>query len=109
VEVETLDRMATCLGITRIDLLKVDVEGHEHAVLDGARQLLDHGAVAVVQFEFGARNLASRTYLRDFVTLLGERYELFRVRPRGLARLDYHTGAEMFLEETNYAAFRGAT
>jgi len=108
VQVETLDRIAQRVGLTHIDMLKVDVEGHELAVLEGARELLKQGAIDVVQFEFGMRNLISRTYLRDFVTLLGPDYELFRLGPRGLSRMDYHPGREMFLEEANYAAIRRA-
>jgi len=106
VQVETLDRIAERFGLEQIDLLKIDVEGHELAVLGGARELLKRGVIAVVQFEFGMRNLASRTYLRDFVTLLGADYELYRIGPRGLSRLEYDPGREMFLEETNYAAVR---
>ena len=106
VTVETLDRVAPRLGIERIDLLKVDVEGHETAVLKGATQLLEQEGISVVQFEFGERSLASRSYLRDFVDLLGPAYELYRVSPRGLARVDYGAGSEVFLAETNYVAMR---
>lgn len=106
VNVDTLDRISQQEEIDRIDLLKVDVEGHELAVLQGARGLLDRDAIGAVQFEFGSRNLASRSYLRDFVELLGADYELFRVTPRGVTAFQYEPSAEMFLEETNYAAIR---
>ena len=39
-------------GFKNIDLLKVDVEGHEREVLEGFRVALESGAVDVVQFEF---------------------------------------------------------
>jgi FkbM family methyltransferase len=109
VDVETLDRVSQEQHIDQIGLLKVDVEGHELAVLEGARKLFERDAIAVVQFEFGARNLASRSYLRDFVTLLGPDYQLFRVTPRGLTPLHYEPSDEMFLEETNYAALKRAS
>lgn len=108
VDVDTLDRISERQQINRIDLLKVDVEGHELAVLQGARDLFASGAIAAVQFEFGNRNIASRSYLRDFVTLLGADYELFRVTPRGVTPFHYEPSAEVFLEETNYAAIKRA-
>ena len=106
VEVDTLDRITQQEQVDQIDLLKIDVEGHELAVLQGARDLLNRGAIGAVQFEFGSRNLASRSYLRDFVELLGADYKLFRVTPRGVTPIQYEPSAEIFLEETNYAAIR---
>jgi FkbM family methyltransferase len=106
VELDTLDRFAMRHGLTKIDLLKVDVEGHEIAVLQGATDLLERGAIEVIQFEFGERNLASRTYLKDFVDLLGPAYELFRLNARGLARMEYRPSSEVFLLEANYVAIR---
>jgi FkbM family methyltransferase len=104
VQVETVDRIVRELEISRVDLLKVDVEGHELAVLRGAAELIRGRNVEVVQFEFGARNVASRSFLWDFVEVLGDDYELVRVRPRGPVRLEYRPEREMFSEETNYAA-----
>jgi FkbM family methyltransferase len=40
VEVETLDHLAAGCPPTHSLLIKIDVEGHEHAVLSGARELL---------------------------------------------------------------------
>ena len=40
VECETLDRLVVSLGLERIDWLKIDVEGHEIAVLEGAKTAL---------------------------------------------------------------------
>ena len=106
VELRTLDQVAGELGLARIDLLKVDVEGHELPVLKGARGLLDAGAIEAVQFEFGERSLYSRTFLRDFFELLGRDFDFFRVTPRGLRRLEYSPAAEIFVQEANYLAMR---
>lgn len=38
-------------GLDRIDVLKIDVEGHEHAVLEGCRQLLRRRAIRDIVFE----------------------------------------------------------
>lgn len=107
VQVRTLDEVADELGLERIDLLKVDVEGNELAVLQGARKLLGAGAIGAVQFEFGERNLASRSFLFDFFELLGPEFAFFRVTPFGLRRLEYRPSAEIFVLEANYLAVTG--
>ena len=109
VSVTTLDGFAGDAGISYIDVLKLDVEGHELEVLRGAGELLARGAIDVVQFEFGERNLASRTYLRDFFELLGPSFTFFRITPRGLVELEYRPKIEVFALETNYVAVSGKT
>jgi FkbM family methyltransferase len=47
----TLDRLAQTLGHSRIDILKVDVEGMELAVLRGAHRLLSEKRIAVIVLE----------------------------------------------------------
>jgi FkbM family methyltransferase len=101
----TLDEFCSEHGIERIDLLKIDVEGAEFEVLRGGLGLLEHGAIGIVQFEFGYANLASRTFMRDFYDLLGETHSLHRVTPGGLVPLgDYRLEVEVFASATNYAA-----
>lgn len=53
VKVETVDRFAAREAITRIGLLKIDTEGHDLAVLQGAESLLACGAIDLVQVEAG--------------------------------------------------------
>lgn len=108
VELRTLDEVAGELGLGRIDLLKLDVEGHELPVLKGARGLLDARAIAAVQFEFGERSILARTFLRDFFELLGPEFDFFRVTPFGLRALRYSPAAEVFVREANYLALRGS-
>ena len=74
----TLDEFAKQAGIGRIGLLKIDTEGHEMAVLRGARQLLGAGAIDVVQFEFNEMNVISRVFMKDFFDVLGN-YRLYRL------------------------------
>jgi len=50
----TIDTFCQVKGITRIDLLKIDVEGAEYQVLLGARQMLKQKRVGCCVFEFGA-------------------------------------------------------
>src|SRR5205085_6726692 len=53
VRVTTVDAFASAHGIDRIDLLKVDAEGHDLNVLRGAAAMLDGGHVAFVLAEVG--------------------------------------------------------
>jgi FkbM family methyltransferase len=64
--VDTLDAYCLRNGVERIDLLKVDVEGHELAVLRGARRLFERGAIHRVLFEFGGTGIDSRVFLQDY-------------------------------------------
>jgi FkbM family methyltransferase len=97
VELRTLDSFCALEGIERIDLLKIDVEGHEYEVLLGARRMLAERRVRFVQFEFGDRHIDARTYLRDFYDLLSQTHRLYRIVPDGLRRLPpYSPELEIF-------------
>ena len=52
VEVTTLDRLCSSVGIAYIDILKIDVQGAEYLVLEGAQDLLASNRIGLVQFEF---------------------------------------------------------
>ena len=56
VPVTTLDIYSKQVGLKRLDLLKIDVEGAELFVLRGAREVLSNLRPAVL-FEVGYRNL----------------------------------------------------
>ena len=51
VSVDTLDSFCAEHLILKISILKVDVEGHELAVIQGATRMLKNNDIAVVQFE----------------------------------------------------------
>jgi len=90
-----------------IDLLKLDVEGHELAVLRGAKRILEAGKVRRIQFEFGGCNIDSRTFLQDFYYLLGPRYLFHRVTPAGLVALpNYEERNEIFVMSNYLAVLR---
>ncbi len=52
--------------------MKIDTEGHELFVLQGARRLLTAKAIGAVQFEYGGCNIDSRVLLRDLFDFLAE-------------------------------------
>ena len=104
VELTTADEYAASRGIGFIQLLKVDAEGHELAVLRGAERLLAEERVGYVQFEFGGTNIDSRTYLRDFYERLEPRYELHRIVADGLHPLGGYREANEIFMTTNFLA-----
>ncbi len=89
VPVRTIDELAREEGVGSIDLLKIDVEGHELACLEGAAGLLAAGRIAAVQFEFNVTHLESRTNMWDFAERLPG-FALHRILPHGLLPLNLH-------------------
>jgi FkbM family methyltransferase len=53
VELDTLDAFCLRHGVSHIDYLKIDTEGHDLAVLQGGASLLAEGAAAIVEVEAG--------------------------------------------------------
>lgn len=86
VNVIALDDFVTEHGLERIDLVKIDTEGHELRVLEGLRRTIARNAIDVVQFEFNAMNVISRCFFRDFVEIL-PRYRFHRMVLDGLVPL----------------------
>ena len=102
----TLDEFSASQTIGQIDLLKIDVEGHELAVLKGAHKLIDEQRIRFIQFEFGGTSIDSRTYFRDFWRLLSPNYTLYRIVGNGLRRIDeYSEFLEIFVT-VNFLAER---
>lgn len=56
VQCDTLDRWCAANSVSRIDLLKIDTEGHDLAILAGSKHLLASQSVKVVITEFGGVN-----------------------------------------------------
>jgi len=53
VEVKTLDHVSAELGVSGIDYLKIDTEGHDLEVLKGAKQLLHQSRISIIETECG--------------------------------------------------------
>jgi FkbM family methyltransferase len=87
VHVTTLDAYCRDRGVARIDFLKIDVEGHELAVLEGARGMLAAGNIDYVQFEYGGTYIDAGHLLRDVWTFLatsGARYDVYKILANGI-------------------------
>ncbi len=107
VQVVTLDQVISAFQLDVVDFVKIDVEGHELAVLRGARQAMQAGRIRALAFEFGSGNLNSRTFFHDFwdeLRPLG--FHLQRICPGGvLLPIDeYYEDLEHFRGVSNYLA-----
>lgn len=107
VDVRTLDDIVTELAITKIHLLKIDVEGHELSVLNGAKSSLQNNVIDIIQFEFGGANLDTRTTLQDFYYFFKEfGFKIAVIAPSGRCHpIDYDEFFEHY-RTTNFVAGR---
>lgn len=104
IEIKTLDTFCDDQKIDHIHFLKLDVEGNELRVLEGASKMLSSGGIDFIQFEFGGCNIDSRTYFQDFYYLLSDRYQIYRIVMDGLYPISqYKEMYEAFIT-TNYLA-----
>lgn len=86
VQLTTLDTYCATHEIASVDFLKIDVEGHELAVLQGARELLRHNRIDVIQFEYGGTYIDARILLRDvweFVRDCSPDYRFYKLHRDG--------------------------
>lgn len=91
-------------GIAQIDLLKVDVEGAESAVLRGFGKMLAARRISAIQFEYEKVNTATKFLLQDFYALLGGHgYAIGKIFPTYVEFRDYTFEQEM-LWGSNYLA-----
>ncbi|TAK75363.1 MAG: FkbM family methyltransferase [Aquabacterium sp.] len=108
VRIDTVDAYCEARGISRIHLLKADIEGHELDAFAGASRLFAAGAVDMVTFEFGGCNLDTRTSFRDFWHFFAEAgMRLLRITPSGyLAPLASYQELDEQYRTTNFVAIR---
>ena len=65
-----------------VQLLKIDVEGFELPVLQGARKLINEKQPKFVVIEFNEMNVSSRTFMKDIMKELAG-YRVARILPGG--------------------------
>jgi FkbM family methyltransferase len=88
VEADTIDNILVRLGVSHVDLLKIDVEGFEAAAFRGATALLTREPQPVVAFEFAdwAEARAGFECGTAQQVLLSCGYSLFAIEPHGRLR-----------------------
>ena len=95
--------MCNEIGVTHIDLLKIDAEGAELFILQGASELLKNQAIRAIQFEYGLKYRDSGAKLADIFELLTPYgFTIFRVLPDGLLLIDSVKEELECYRDTNY-------
>jgi FkbM family methyltransferase len=83
VEVRKLDSLAAAFFEGQsVALLKIDTEGYESHVIDGAKNLLESGKVEIIVMEVSP-NFGDVSYLRTIKGLVGARYDWFALEEIG--------------------------
>lgn len=96
----TGDRMMRMEGVGHIDWLKIDVEGHEYAVLDGFADTLS--TVGVVQAEYNDAAVERGIRFRDLWDRLVPQFEVYRLDVDGTVTEVEEPGAEEGGGQRNY-------
>jgi FkbM family methyltransferase len=107
VVITTLSSYADRAGLDQLALVKIDTEGHDCAVLRGARELFVAQRISVAQFEYNSRWIDARCYLRDVFELLEPLgYRVGKLTPAGV---EFYPSWDAELEtfvEGNYVVCR---
>jgi FkbM family methyltransferase len=103
VEVTTLSHFIETKGLQKVDILKIDTEGHEFECLEGLFQSTNSPRVKVIQFEmhFDDMYLKNRSYddIKDLLNLNGY-YEIKRIKHGFGDFYDYFYAQDNILQET---------
>jgi FkbM family methyltransferase len=88
--------------IEHIDLIKIDIEGHELKALQGFGKYMRGEFIDFIQFEYAGANLDSHTSLTEIYDFLeGKGFTLAKVMRKGLEIRKY----QPFMENFNYANY----
>lgn len=99
----TLNKFCEDHKIGHVHLVKIDTEGNDFYVIDGAIELLREGRVSVIQFEYNWRWIAGRHYLKDVFDLVQDLdYCVGKLTPTHIEVFEkWHPELERFFE-ANY-------
>ena len=107
IEIDTIDNYCQRNQIHHINLLKIDIEGHELDALAGAQGMFEKKQIDLVTFEFGGGNIDTKTYFQDFWYFFsGLGMKIFRITPSGyLYRIDSYKEIDEQFRTMNYLVF----
>ena len=83
VKMVSIDAYCNCKGIESIDFMKVDVEGFEKFVLEGAADLIAGRRIGIIQLEINEHNVVSGFNIFALRKMLPG-YGIYRLLPHGL-------------------------
>ena len=81
-EMVTLDDFFSMKDLDLLDFIKIDTEGHELEVLEGAMNILNNLKPKFIQIEFNWHQLFKKVTIYNFSTIL-KNYRLFQLLPEG--------------------------
>ena len=106
VKVISMEKYWENLGGGVIDIVKLDIEGHELSALKGMGKLVEK--IKIFQFEFGGCNIDTRTFFKDFFYFFTEKgFRIYRITPLGAQLIPYYKETDEFFSTTNYIALNG--
>ena len=106
IKLTTLDEFCHNNAVTKLFLVKIDIEGEELACLRGACVFLSLQQVDYITFEFGGCDIQSRVFLKDFWDLLSPHYELFRILQNSVWPWQRYSELDEIFTTTNFLAVR---
>jgi FkbM family methyltransferase len=104
-EIDTLDNYVLERQINHIHFLKIDTEGYELNVFNGAKESVARGIIDVIQFEFNEMNVVPRVFLKDFYGILPG-YKFYRLAQRYMVPLGEYSAVNEIFAYQNIVAVR---
>ena len=103
----TLFDFCSTHDVAGIDFLKIDTEGSEFDVLQGACSLLDSGRINAIQFEYGGCYIDAGVTLYRIYSLLSRRgYAVYRILSRGILHIPRWRESLESYRYSNYLALK---
>ena len=96
IRVSTIDHFLEDQQIPVIDFLKIDTEGFEVPVLEGASQAIANNQIEMIQFEFGETFLPYGRSLQNVFDLLAPNYSIYRILRNGIVPITYSYDWEIY-------------
>jgi FkbM family methyltransferase len=106
VRVTTVDQFCDENGVGRIHFLKIDTEGQEMEVLQGASRMIQERRIDFIQFEFGDTFLHTPYHFVDIWDYLSNRYAIYRILRHGLAELKRYSHDLEIYKNANFLSIR---
>ncbi len=93
----TIDEEIIENEIPFLDFLKIDVEGFDLKVIEGALQSIRDQKIGFIQFEYNACWFNTGSSLSGaYQILTANNYKIYLINPKGLVKYDIHTYGEFY-------------